>query len=66
MPFKSQAQRNLMFAAKNDPDVRKKTGISQETAEKFTDHDEGGKLPYHKKPKKKHPGVGILSKGRNK
>lgn len=46
-----------MFAAKNDPEVRKRTGISKGTAEKFTEHDEGGKLPRH---------VGVLSKKRQK
>jgi len=65
MPFKSQAQRNLFYAAENDPEVRKRTGISKGVAKKFTEHDEGGKLPYHKKKKKHQSGVGILSKSRN-
>ena len=66
MPFKSQAQRNLFHAAKNDPEVRARTGITSAVAKKFTDHDEGGKLPKHvkKRKKKKHPGIGILSKQR--
>ena len=64
MPFKSQAQRNLFYAAENDPEVRKRTGISKGVAKKFTEHDSGGKLPYHKK-KKHAPGVGILSKSRS-
>jgi len=53
MPFKSQAQRNLMFAAKNDPKVRKRTGISKKTAEDLTEHDTGGKLPKKVKPPKR-------------
>jgi hypothetical protein len=66
MPFKSQAQRNLFYAAENDPEVRKRTGISKGVANKFTAHDEGGKLPKHVKKKKHHPGTGILSKSRNR
>ena len=62
MPPRSQKQRNLMFAAKNDPAVRKRTGISKSVAQDFTSSDPGGKLPKY--TKKKRPGVGILSKSR--
>lgn len=76
MPFKSQAQRNLMYAIENDPAVSQSTGIPQTVAKKFTAHDPGGKLPKHVKkkgkkrgppkvaPKNPFPGVGILGKAR--
>lgn len=45
MPPVSEQQRKLMWAARTDPKVRKKTGIGLKTAKKFTDADPGGKLP---------------------
>lgn len=36
MPAKSEAQYRLMQAAKHDPDVRKRTGISMKVASEFT------------------------------
>ena len=48
MPPVSQAQRRLMWAARNDPEVAKRTGVSQSVAKEFTDADEGGKLPEKK------------------
>jgi len=48
MPPVSEQQRKLMFAAKNDPEVRKRTGISAKVAKDFTEADPGGKLPKRK------------------
>lgn len=48
MPAKSQAQFRLMQAAKHDPAVRKRTGISKKVAEEFTQSSPKG-LPEHKK-----------------
>jgi hypothetical protein len=51
MPFKSQAQRGLMYAA-----AEKKGGaggVSQSAAKKMVADDVPGKLPDHVKPKKK-------------
>lgn len=43
MPFKSDAQRRLMYAVANNPDVAKKTGISKKVADQFIQHKaEGG------------------------
>src|SRR5215831_7589847 len=47
MPFTSQAQRGLFYAAKADPAVRERTGISKSVATKMTGEDPGGKLPQH-------------------
>lgn len=47
MPFKSEAQRRLMYSA-----AAKKGGaggVSQSAAKKFVDHDQGGKLPEKRK-----------------
>ena len=46
MPFKSEAQRRLMWAAKSSSKLRKHLGMSKAAAEKMTAHDAGGKLPY--------------------
>lgn len=43
MPFKSEAQRGLFYAAAAGK-ARKK-GLSQATAKKALSHDTGGKLP---------------------
>lgn len=45
MPFVSQKQRALFYAARGNPSVRKEYGISEADAEKMVSHDEGGKLP---------------------
>ena len=45
MPFTSQKQRGLFYAAKANPEVRKRTGISQAVATKMTGEDQPGKLP---------------------
>lgn len=45
MPFKSEAQRRLMWAARRNPRIRKEKGISKAAAHKMTEHDTGGKLP---------------------
>ena len=45
MPFKSDAQRKLMYAVANNPAVAKKTGISKKVADKFIQHKaEGGSM----------------------
>lgn len=49
MPFVSQKQRALFYAAKHDPQVRKRHGMSKEDADKMVAHDEGGKLPMIKR-----------------
>lgn len=45
MPPRSEAQRRLMWAAENNPAVRKRTGITKSVADEFTQADKGGKLP---------------------
>jgi|LakMenE18May11ns_1017448.scaffolds.fasta_scaffold6763235_1 hypothetical protein len=35
MPVKSKAQQRLMFAAAQNPEVAKKTGVSQSVAKEF-------------------------------
>jgi hypothetical protein len=35
MPIKSKAQQKLMFAASQNPEVAKKTGVSQSVAKEF-------------------------------
>lgn len=35
MPIKSKAQQRLMYAAAQDPEVAKKTGVSQKVAREF-------------------------------
>lgn len=47
MPVKSEAQRRLMQAASNSPEVRKRTGITKDVADKFTQGHEKN-LPAHK------------------
>ena len=49
MPAVSQAQRRLMFWAKNNPKEAAKRGIKASVAKEFTDADQGGKLPEHVK-----------------
>ena len=49
MPFKSDAQRKLMYAVANNPAVAKKTGISKRVADKFIQHKaEGGAVATKK------------------
>ena len=43
-PFASEKQRRLFHAAKKDPAVRKRYGISKGAAKRMTDHDTRGKL----------------------
>ena len=45
MPFKSQDQRALFHAAKNDPKIRKKLGLKLSVIKRFLNEDQGGKLP---------------------
>tara|TARA_R100000008_G_C3512811_1_gene129731 strand:- start:150 stop:323 length:174 start_codon:yes stop_codon:yes gene_type:complete len=45
MPFKSQDQRAMFHAAKNDPKLRKKLGLKLSVIKRFLDEDQGGKLP---------------------
>ena len=45
MPFKSSAQRRLMWAAKKDPALRKRMHVNLDAVEKMTEHDTGGRLP---------------------
>lgn len=54
MPFESQAQRGLFYAAKNNPAVRARTGISKGVADKMTAEDPGGKLPAKVKGNPQH------------
>jgi len=49
MPSVSEAQRRLMFAARNNPEVAKRTGVPQSVAREFASADPGGKLPAHVK-----------------
>jgi hypothetical protein len=42
-----------MHAVKDNPAVAERTGISRDVASKFIEHDPGGKLPKHAKPKRK-------------
>jgi hypothetical protein len=35
VPIKSRQQQKLMYAAANDPEVAKKTGVSQKVAREF-------------------------------
>lgn len=44
MPFDSEKQRRLFYAARKSPEVRKKYGISRKAADSMTKHDLGGKL----------------------
>lgn len=52
MPAKSKAQFRLMQAAKHDPAVRERTGISKSVADEFT-HGSPKGLPEHKAKAKK-------------
>ncbi len=49
MPPVSEAQRRLMWWAKNNPKEANKRGIKPGVAKEFTAADEGGKLPAKKK-----------------
>jgi len=54
MPFKSEAQRRLMYATMKGAD----TGVPLAAAKKFIDHDKPGKLP-----KRVKPGLSSVKKG---
>jgi DNA-binding transcriptional MerR regulator len=45
MPFKSESQRKLFFAALKSAKLRKRLGVSLAEVKKMLEHDEGGKLP---------------------
>ena len=45
MPMKSQAQRKLFWAVRNNPKLGKRLGIAKSVAEDFTNADTGGSLP---------------------
>lgn len=52
MPAKSKAQYRLMQAAKHDPKVRKRTGISKKTASDYVSKTPNAKkLVERKKPR---------------
>lgn len=51
MPFKSQAQRRLMYAASARPGGV--DGVSQKVAKEFVSADKPGKLPDHVAKRKK-------------
>lgn len=51
VPFKSDAQKRLMYAVANNPAVAKKTGISKKVADKFIQHKAEGGLMATKMPK---------------
>ena len=57
MPFKSQKQRALFYAAaasgKKAAALRRKLGITKKEAEKMIRHDTGGKLPTRAKKGKR-------------
>lgn len=57
MPFKSDAQRRLMYAVANDPKLAKEKGISQAVAHEFINADHAEHESGHKKMKK------IIDKG---
>lgn len=44
MPFRSEAQRRLMYAAAQNPEVAKKTGVPQSVANKYIAESHGKKL----------------------
>jgi hypothetical protein len=58
MPFTSQKQRGLFYAAQKDPAVRAKTGISKGVADKMTGEDQPGKLPRYVRGGKPLPTYG--------
>lgn len=37
MPIKSKSQARLMYAAANNPEIAKKTGVTQQVAREFID-----------------------------
>jgi len=45
MPFKSQSQRALFYAALKGKEVRSRLGMSLAAIRKAIEHDTGGKLP---------------------
>lgn len=54
MPFKSEKQRRLMFAAQKNPTVRNRFQIKKKAADEMTEHDTGGVLPERVQPQTKH------------
>jgi hypothetical protein len=55
MPFKSEKQKKLFYAAAHNPEIARKRGISQEVAEKYI-RDSEGKVERFSKIKKKLKG----------
>lgn len=55
MPMESEAQRRLMWWAKNNPEEAKKRGIKPSVAKDFTEADQGGKLPARKRHHHRSP-----------
>jgi len=53
MPFVSEKQRKLFWAARKSKRLRKRLGLSEEDVRKMTEHDEGGKLPVVSEATKK-------------
>jgi hypothetical protein len=53
MPFESDKQRRLMYAAAENPEVAKKAGIPQHVARKFIEDSTGHKLAKAMKKRKK-------------
>lgn len=49
MPFKSESQRKLFWAARKDPKVRKRMRLKLKDVKKMTSHDTGGRLPANMK-----------------
>ena len=45
MPFKSEKQRKLFWAAKSSARLRRKARLKRSAVDKMTSHDSGGKLP---------------------
>lgn len=67
MPFKSDAQRRLMYAVASDPKLAKEKGISKEVAEEFINADHAEHESGHKKMKKIiDKGVDEAASGRKK
>lgn len=53
MPFKSAAQRRLFHAAKKNPAIRRKHGMTMATIDEMIGADTGGKLPKKKRKKRR-------------
>lgn len=53
MPFKSDQQRRLFFAARNDPDLRKQLGMSRTDIERFIRDDERSRASRRRQANRK-------------